>query len=158
MPELIKLKGVRYAVFAEASQDDKKLNEGIMKQLTGCDPIDARALYCPTETFIPQFKLVLATNVLFDTNSNDDGTWRRIRIVDFKSKFVDENEKHTDDTPYVFPKDKELEQKIIAWIPLFAGMLVKKAFETDGIVKDCNIVLASSNKYRENKQKKKFEM
>ena len=146
--EVIKLKGIRYAVLQETTKGCK-LNEGIMKELTGGDPIQARGLYCESESFIPQFKLVVCTNVLFDIDSNDDGTWRRIRLVDFKSKFVNENEKHTDDTPYVFPKDKELEEKVKVWAPLFAGMLVKKAFETNGIVKDCDIVLSSSSKYRD---------
>ena len=82
-----------------------KLNEGIMKELTGGDPIQARGLYCESETFYPQFKLVMCTNNLFDIESNDDGTWRRIRRVVYHSKFVDENvlDQYTD-LPYVFPK------------------------------------------------------
>lgn len=146
--EIIQLKGVRYAVMQEPSKD-MKINEGMMKELTGGDPIQARALYSEMETFIPQFKLVVCTNTLFLIESNDDGTWRRIRLCDFKSKFVGENEKHTDDTPYVFPKDNELEDKLPKWAPIFASMLVNIAFETGGFVKDCNMVLASSNKYRQ---------
>jgi P4 family phage/plasmid primase-like protien len=143
--EVIQLKGLRYAVMQEPSKDTR-INEGVMKELTGGDKIQARALYSASETFTPQFKLCVCTNTLFEINSNDDGTWRRIRICDFMSKFVDtldENE------PYHFLKDVELDNKIIAWAPLFMSMLVKRAFETNGHVEDCEIVKGSSNRYRQ---------
>lgn len=146
--EVIKLKGVRYAVMQEPSKG-VKLNEGVMKELTGGDPIQARGLYCESEVFEPQFSLVVCTNNLFEINSNDDGTWRRIRKCDFLSKFVDPGETHTDDTDYIFEKDKDLKDKLPDWAPVFAGMLVKRAFETNGIVKDCKVVMDASNKYRE---------
>jgi P4 family phage/plasmid primase-like protien len=145
--EVLKLKGVRYAVMQEPSKG-VKLNEGIMKELTGGDPIQARGLYSESEIFEPQFSLVVCTNNLFDIESNDDGTWRRIRKCDFLSKFIDEGETHTDDTSYVFVKDKSLKDKLPSFAPVFASMLVKRAFETDGIVADCETVLNASNKYR----------
>ena len=146
--EIVQLKGLRYAVMQEPSKNTK-INEGIMKELTGGDPLQGRALYSESETFEPQFKLVVCTNHLFDIQSNDDGTWRRIRICDFLAKFVDENEKHTDDTPYVFPKDRDLKDKLPKYAPVFMSMLVKRVFETDGHVKDCDVVTAASNKYRQ---------
>jgi len=145
--EIIQLKGIRYAVMQEPSKG-VKLNEGIMKELTGGDPIQGRALYSESETFEPQFNLVVCTNNLFDIESNDDGTWRRIRKCDFVSKFIDEDEPHTDETPYIFPKDKTLKEKIPVFAPIFASMLVKIAFETEGNVPDCEYVLNASNKYR----------
>jgi P4 family phage/plasmid primase-like protien len=145
--EVAQLKGVRYAVMQEPSKG-VKLNEGTMKELTGGDSLQARALYCESETFLPQFKLVVCTNNLFDIQSNDDGTWRRIRKCDFVAKFIDDGEAHTDDTPYVFPKDKALKEKLPSFAPVFASMLVMRAFQTDGVVKDCDYVMAASNKYR----------
>ena len=146
--EVIQLKGIRYAVMQEPSKD-AVINEGIMKELTGGDPIQARALYSESEIFIPQFSLVVCTNALFEIKSNDDGTWRRMKLVDFLSKFVSEGEHHTDDTKYVFPKDKGLKEKLPSWAIVFMGMLVKRAFETDGEVVDCQEVKAASNKYRQ---------
>jgi P4 family phage/plasmid primase-like protien len=145
--EVAQLKGVRYAVMQEPNKG-VKLNEGIMKELTGGDPLQARALYCESETFEPQFKLVVCTNNLFDIQSNDDGTWRRIRKCDFVSKFIGDGETHTDETPYIFPKDKTLKEKLPLFAPVFASMLVMRAFETDGVVKDCEYVMNASNKYR----------
>jgi P4 family phage/plasmid primase-like protien len=145
--EVLKLKGVRYAVMQEPSKG-VKLNEGIMKELTGGDPIQARGLYSESEIFEPQFSLVVCTNNLFDIESNDDGTWRRIRKCDFKSKFIDEGETHTDETTFVYVKDKSLKDKLPLFAPVFASMLVKRAFETEGIVEDCETVLNASSTYR----------
>ena len=146
--EVIQLKGVRYAVMQEPSKDDA-INEGIMKELTGGDPIQARALYSDSEIFIPQFTLAVCTNALFEIKSNDDGTWRRMKLVDFESKFKDEGETYNDDPKYVFPKDKDLKEKLPKWATVFAGMLVQRACETNGEVKDCQEVVAASNKYRQ---------
>jgi putative DNA primase/helicase len=144
--EVLKLKGRRYAVMQEPSKG-VKLNEGIMKELTGGDPIQARGLYAESEIFDPQFSLVVCTNNLFDIDSNDDGTWRRIRKCDFVSKFVDNTNEHLD-CDFIFEKDKDLKEKLPSIAPIFASMLVTRAFHTDGIVKDCKLVLAASNEYR----------
>jgi phage/plasmid-associated DNA primase len=146
--EVIQLKGVRYAVMQEPSKE-ATINEGIMKELTGGDPIQARALYSDSEIFIPQFSLVVCTNALFEIKSNDDGTWRRMKLVDFLAKFISGDESHTDDTPYVYQKDKTLKEKLPSWAPVFMAMLVKRACETNGEVVDCPEVVTASNKYRE---------
>jgi phage/plasmid-associated DNA primase len=108
--EIVQLMGTRYAVMQEPSKGDT-INEGIMKEITGGDPIQGRALFKDAVTFIPQFKLVVCTNVLFDIKSNDDGTWRRIRVCDFMSKFTDNpytNDKFPKDNfPHQFQVDKE---------------------------------------------------
>jgi phage/plasmid-associated DNA primase len=128
---------------------DAIINEGIMKEITGGDPIQARALYSDSEIFMPQFSLVVCTNSLFEIKSNDDGTWRRMKLVDFLSKFISEGESHTDDTKYVFPKDKSLKEKLPKWAIVFISMLVKRACETEGEVKDCPEVVSASNRYRQ---------
>lgn len=145
--EVLKLKGIRYAVMQEPSKG-VKLNEGIMKELTGGDPIQARGLYSESEIFELQCNLVVCTNNLFDIDSNDDGTWRRIKKVDFVSKFVDEGEEHMDDTPYIYIKDKSLKEKLPEFASVFASMLVNLAFVTNGIVEDCETVKNASGKYR----------
>ena len=145
--EVLKLKGRRYAVMQEPSKG-VKLNEGIMKELTGGDPIQARGLYSESEIFEPQFSLVVCTNNLFDIDSNDDGTWRRIRKCDFVSKFVDNLSDYKQEQGYIFEKDKSLKEKLPQMASIFASMLVKRAFETEGIVKDCDMVMAASNEYR----------
>lgn len=142
-PEVANLKGIRYAVMQESSVHDK-INEGPMKELTGGDAIQCRALYKAPITFIPQFKLVMATNNLPDMDGKDEGTWRRIRACEFKSYFTE--------TPttskYQYQVDKNLDEKFESWKPVFMSMLVKRAFITKGNVTDCKMVMVSSEKYR----------
>jgi P4 family phage/plasmid primase-like protien len=152
--EVAQLDGIRYAVMQEPSKGDK-INEGTMKELTGgTDPIQARALFKDTITFIPQFKLVVCTNTDFENTSNDDGTWRRMRYIDFMSKFLDNP--YEDDIkfprsecPYQYPLDKKLEERFDAWAPVFMAALVQKTYDNLGLVKDCHSVMANSDKHRE---------
>jgi P4 family phage/plasmid primase-like protien len=144
--EVVQLKGVRYAVMQEPSKGDR-LNEGIMKEITGGDPLQGRALFKDSITFIPQFKLVVCTNTLLDVNSNDEGTWRRLCVCEFKSKFC-VKEEFDDDREYQFEIDKKLGEKYIQWCPIFMSMLVEKAYITGGLVKICQAVKASSSNYR----------
>jgi P4 family phage/plasmid primase-like protien len=148
-PEIVQLKGKRFAVMQEPSKGDK-INEGIMKQLTsGKDPIQGRAPYMPqTISFIPQFNLVVTANVLMKIESNDHGTWRRIRAVPFLSLFTENPVTDDPEKPYQFPIDKNIDEKFDSWKEVFASLLVERACKTGGIVKDCNIVMEKSAEYR----------
>jgi P4 family phage/plasmid primase-like protien len=151
--EVVQLQGTRYAVMQEPSKGDK-INEGIMKEITGGDPIQCRALFKESITFIPQFKLIVTTNNLFDIKSNDDGTWRRIRVCDFKSKFTDkpyndEDKFPKEHYPYQYQIDKKLDDKFTVWAPILISMLVEIAYKNQGNVMDCPMVMASSEQYRE---------
>jgi len=148
-PELVALKGVRYAVMQEPSKGDK-LNEGVMKQITGGDDVQARAPYMPESiTFKPQFKLVVCSNQFMEIKSQDGGTWRRIRVVDFMSIFCENPVQGDKDKPYQYLLDKDMKQKFNEWKEIFLSMLIAKAFETDGKVDDCPIVMKSSESYKE---------
>jgi P4 family phage/plasmid primase-like protien len=144
--EVAQLKGIRYAVMQEPSKGDR-INEGIMKEITGGDPLQARALFKDSITFIPQFKLAVCTNTLLDVGSNDEGTWRRICVCEFKSKFC-AKEDFDDNREYQFELDKKLGEKFTSWSPIFISMLVEKAYQTNGLVKLCASVKASSSNYR----------
>ena len=143
--EVACLKGLRYACMNEPSKGDK-INEGILKEITGGDPIQARQLYSESIIFTPQFKLVCCTNHLFEIKAQDDGTWRRIRQVPFESKFVNNPSNNPDEKQ--FKKDKTLEGKLSKWAPVFMGMLVEMARKTKGHVSDCEKVMEASNSYR----------
>jgi P4 family phage/plasmid primase-like protien len=145
--EIAQLVGIRYAVMQEPSKG-MRLEEGPMKEITGGDEIQGRALFKNMITFRPQFKLVVCTNTLFDIKANDEGTWRRIRKVDHKAIFCETPRDDDPDKPYQYLIDKRLDEKFKIWAPVFLAMLVEKAFQTGGMVKDTPGVLASSESYR----------
>ena len=146
-PELVQLKGTRFAVMQEPSKGDK-INEGIMKQVTGGDPIQARAPYMPQMVnYVPQFKLVVCSNTFMEICSQDHGTRRRIRVVDFESLFTENPVQGDPDKPYQFKLDKKIKDKFEIWKTVFAAMLVEHAYKTNGNVNDCARVMSSSNSY-----------
>ena len=154
--EVFNLIGTRYAVMQEPTRGDK-INEGIMKELTGGDPIQCRALFSNSITFIPQFKLAVCTNEMPEINSNDDGTWRRIRKIEFKSKFT---EKPYDDPrfpqkeyPHQFKVDSKIDEKFKIWAPVMLSLLVEIAYKTLGKVKDVKPVLSATDEYRQEQDK-----
>jgi phage/plasmid-associated DNA primase len=70
------------------------------------------------------------------------------------SKFVDEPYENQDkfpkqNFPHQFKIDRKIDEKFILWAPVMASLLVDIVYKTDGFVKDCDIVMAVSDKYRE---------
>ena len=148
-PEVTQLKSLRYAVMQEPTKGDK-INEGIMKEITGGDPIQGRGLYeSKPVLFVPQFKLIVCTNNDLEIKSNDDGTWRRIRLCEFMSRFKENPVSDDPDEPYQFKVDKKLEEKFDDWKTPFMAKLIDISLKKKGDVGDCDIVMKKSNEYRE---------
>jgi len=150
-PEIVALKGKRYVVMAEPSKGDV-INEGIMKQFTaGNDKITARGMYMiDALEFLPQFKLVVCANQLLKINTMDHGTWRRIRLVDFVSRFTNNPVDNDPENPYQFKLIPDIEKKFDGPFKLvFMSMLVEIVLKTEGKVDDCDIVMAASDRYRQ---------
>jgi putative DNA primase/helicase len=74
--------GVRLLVAVE-SRSDARLRSDFVKRVTGGDPIMARHLYQPPFTFVPVFKMFLATNRVPQIDAVDTALWQRIRIIEF---------------------------------------------------------------------------
>ena len=89
-PELAKLPGVRFLMASETGQG-RVLDESRVKAITGGDRITARRLRCDPFTYDPQFKLWLSTNHVPRVRGDDDGIWRRFRLVQFAQKFEGRN-------------------------------------------------------------------
>lgn len=151
-PEIAQLKGKRYAVMQEPTKGDK-INEGILKEMTGSDPVQGRALYKDTVTYVPQFTLVVCCNDLPTFKSNDEGTWRRVRLCRFMSCFVSEEEeeekkKENPNIKHWFRKDLKLGDAMKVWVSAFTRLLVERWNQTKGQVRDCESVRLASKQYR----------
>ena len=150
-PEIVALKGKRYVVMQEPSKGDS-INEGIMKQFTsGVEPIIARAPYMVESLeFVPQFKLVVCANQFLKINSNDHGTWRRIRVPRFLSLFTNNPANNDPEKPYQFKMVPDMERKFEEKLKyIFMSLLIDIALETKGVVNDCDYVLSASEEYRQ---------
>lgn len=118
--ELERTKGRRIAVMQEPGESEK-LNIGLMKELSGGDRIMTRALFKEPVEFRPQFKMIMTCNELPEVPSDDGGTWRRIRVIQYKSKFTDNPDPGN---PLEFPLDSELLEKFDKWADIFISMLI----------------------------------
>ena len=89
-PDLIPLIGARLVRTSEP-EEGERLQEGLVKALTGGEPMMVRALYTDMITFQPIFKLTISGNHLPDIRGGDDGIWRRLMLVTFPVQIA---EKH----------------------------------------------------------------
>ena len=80
--DIARLDGARLVTTTEPNEG-VRLDEGLIKQLTGGDKVTARFLYKEEFEFIPQFKLWMATNYKPIIRGTDEGIWRRLCIVPF---------------------------------------------------------------------------
>jgi putative DNA primase/helicase len=80
--DIARLKGARMVTTVEPNEG-VRLNEGLIKQLTGDDAVTARKLYGNEFEFKPEFKLWMATNHKPIIRGTDDGIWRRIHMIPF---------------------------------------------------------------------------
>jgi len=76
------LAGARLVTVAE-TPEGVRLNESLLKDLTGGDTISARFLRCEFFQFRPQFKLLVRGNHKPQIRGTDDGIWRRLLLVPF---------------------------------------------------------------------------
>lgn len=87
-PETLKMKGTRLMLSTEPERDET-IYVGKMKQLTGKDPIEARALYGKFITFISQGLNIIQMNEKPVLSGTDDGVRRRLRLIRFPYQFVE---------------------------------------------------------------------
>jgi P4 family phage/plasmid primase-like protien len=86
-PEVIRLKGRRFVTMQEPDESIS-LNTGLMKEITSGEKMYARDLFKSGTEFEVQAKFHLACNDKPKINTTDGGTWRRLAVIDFISKFV----------------------------------------------------------------------
>jgi putative DNA primase/helicase len=80
--DIARMKKSRLVVAIETS-DGKRMDEVVVKQLTGGDRVTARHLYQEYFEYRPEFKIFLATNYKPEIYGQDLAIWRRIRLIPF---------------------------------------------------------------------------
>lgn len=135
--DIARLKGARLVTSSEPNEG-VRMDEGLVKQLTGGDKVTARFLYGKEFEFTPEFKLWLATNHKPIIRGTDDGIWRRMNLIPFTVAIPDHK------------KDKQLKYKlksesvgILNWIVDGAIMWQREGLKRPKIVED------ASKEYRE---------
>lgn len=86
--DIARLKGSRLVTTTEPN-DGVRLDEGLVKQLTGGDKVTARHLYGNEFEFDPEFKIWMATNHKPIIRGTDDGIWRRLKMIPFEYQIPD---------------------------------------------------------------------
>jgi putative DNA primase/helicase len=135
----------RFASMQEPNDNDT-IYTGAMKEYTGGDKIYSRGLFSSPTPFKPQFKLVLLCNKMPTIKGWDYGTWRRIRVVNFNSSFVD-NPNPLNGTEY--KKDRQLSTRFDKWKEAFMWLLLQylAKYKKNGISEPM-LVLNASKAYK----------
>jgi P4 family phage/plasmid primase-like protien len=146
-PELAKLMHKRFAFISEP-EHNQTFNIAQLKELTGNEKIVARQLYKDSITFPMICHFYLACNELpalpSDLSPDDESLDRRLRIVEFKSKFVKEPKKENEykvdqDLPVLMDKD-------ITWRQTMMNILLSYKDKDIDVLEQ---VLIRTNKYKE---------
>jgi putative DNA primase/helicase len=135
---LAALRGRRLVVSSEL-EHRAVLAEGLVKSITGGDPISARHLYGDRFEFSPSHTVVLVTNHLPQVRGTDEAIWRRIKVVPFEVT-IPPSERIKDLGKRLARQDG---QAIMAW--LVQGAV---RWYSEG-VGDCEAVQRASSDYRQ---------
>jgi putative DNA primase/helicase len=84
--DLAMLRARRLVTIIETN-DDRRLDEAKVKQVTGGDPITCRFLYGEFFSYTPTFKIWMAMNYKPGIRGTDRGIWRRIALIPFDQSF-----------------------------------------------------------------------
>jgi len=148
-PDIIKIKNKRVIIMQEPDPNEP-INTSRMKQFSGEDDVEARGLFQDQDTFKITGKLFMSCNKLPPINTMDVGTWRRIRVLPFETKFVDPGDASIDPAKNIHPKDYSLDAKLKKWRQSFLSLLVhyyETKYLTIGLVPP-PIVTQHSNEYK----------
>ena len=105
---LAELRGKRLVYIEEL--DKKRLNEKLLKEMSGGDSINYKVMYGTSTDLFIRFNLFMISNHTPNLKS-DGGTKNRNRMITFESQFPDEQEEDDYDNK-VFIQDKELRTKL----------------------------------------------
>jgi len=135
-PEIARLRGVRFVAASEMPEGGR-LRENLVKTLTGGDKIAARELYGDVFEYAPTAKFLIATNYKPIVRGDDEGIWRRLKLIPFEAHFEADN------------RDTHLADKLESELPGILRWAVEgcKRWQCDGL-SDPKPVTAAMATYR----------
>lgn len=135
--DVARLRGARFVAAVEIGEG-RRLNEPLIKRLTGGDTLVARYLRQEYFEFQPQFTPWLATNHKPEIRGTDEAIWRRIRLVPF-----------TETIPKA-EQDENLKARLAAELPGILNWALAgcDAWQQDGLAEP-EQVRAATDEYRE---------
>ena len=152
--ELMALYNKRFGYMQEPNNDEI-INAGLMKELSGNDEITCRPPFGKQQiTFKPQIELMLLCNDKPKLDADDLAVWRRIKVIPFKARFV---ENPNPERKYEHAIDDNLDEKLERWKEPFMYMLLKHypiykkcgLFEPDAVREATNAYQMDSDLYME---------
>ncbi|CAM2189976.1 putative DNA primase/helicase [Paraburkholderia sacchari] len=121
--DLLRLRGARF-VYVGEPDEGSELREGLIKSMTGGDPIPARGMYAKTTIEIsPTWVAFMPTNHRPIVKGDDHAIWRRLMLVPFTRNF---------DTDPDIVKDPGRAERIAAELPGVLAWCVRGALAYRG--------------------------
>ena len=102
--DVARLVGARLVVASEI-EEGKRLNESLIKNITGGELLTARFMRAEYFEFMPRFKVFISTNHKPQVKGTDKAVWRRIRLIPFNVSIPPEEQ------------DKDLLEKLRVELP-----------------------------------------
>lgn len=88
---LANMRGSRLVVISEI-EEGRRFAEGMVKDLTGGESVQARFLYATGFEYTPTFKLAFCGNHKPTIRGTDHGIWRRIRLIPFCNEIAEKDQ------------------------------------------------------------------
>jgi len=103
-PHVARLAGARFVVASEVPEG-RKINESLVKDLTGGDRVTARYLHQNPFEFAPTHKLLLVGNYKPRVAGDDLGFWRRMHVIPFNVTIPEERRRPMSEMLQMFAKE-----------------------------------------------------